>query len=234
MRFAGEDEFQKSLLPLSSQEIRFSFAMPVFQKPLSLRQEHFVKEYILDWNGVRAATAAGYKAPNKSSEMLLKNHAVMREIEKRRAIIDKKFEVTEQHILERLFYAITRTTRDFIDPESGKLFPLHKLSDRAAAVVDGIEQESWFDDSGNEHHKTKLKLMSLTSALDLAVKIKGMGAPIKIDINHKVVEQWHDQLDGPDEVEEAISAVRKLSEPVQDVEQQGDGTYSIMDEGEEL
>ena len=153
-------------------------------RPLTARQKAFVREYVLLNDGTKAAIKAGYSKGRASDEAreLLQHPAIKRELGKARAHLAKQYKSQLDLAIGRLVSCITRVGSDYVD-EQGRPIPLHQLSQRANEAVDGIEVTQFEDKAGNVHTKTKLKLMPLSSGLDMAFKIQGSYAPDK----HQVV-----------------------------------------------
>lgn len=172
---------------------------------LTDKQRRFASEYLIDYNSKQAAIRAGYseKIAAATGCQLLKHPLVSKIIGHQETKLIKRLELSAEEILEQLYYMCTRSAADFCD-ENGKIITdVHKLSKRAQNTIDGIEQDIWYDGEGNQHVKTKLKLVPKTGAIDMAMKHKGLFAPTKVD--NKVSLDW-DSLHGkppeePDPVE---------------------------------
>lgn len=78
--------------------------MPRHATPFTTKEERFIAEYLVDGNGVRAATAAGYSAGNARSQahQLLKRPHVSRAINAGKKRITKKLDITAERVLSRL------------------------------------------------------------------------------------------------------------------------------------
>lgn len=158
---------------------------------LTPQQALFVKAYAKTENGTQAAKAAGYRNPSVTAVKLLKKPSIARAVKKVLNKAQKAHQLAITEIITHLYYATTRTSDDFVDPKTGQLLPLHKLSTRAKACIEGIEQETWTDDEGNERVKTKIRLMSKVASLDMAMKHKGLFAPQQHDLTVKAVNWDH-------------------------------------------
>ena len=76
----------------------------VAELKLNPKQEKFIDEYMIDFNGSRAAVAAGYSektARTIATEYLNKPH-IKAEIEKRRAENQKTFTITKELVLDEI------------------------------------------------------------------------------------------------------------------------------------
>lgn len=72
---------------------------------LTPKQALFVNEYLVDLNATQAAIRAGYspKTANEQASRLLANVNVAAEVEKRRASIADKLEITQEKVLQRMW-----------------------------------------------------------------------------------------------------------------------------------
>ncbi len=104
------------------------------------------------------------------------------------------------------------------------MLPLHKLSDRAANCVDGFDQEitTYTDENGTTTTvKNKVKLVSKATAIDMAMRYRGLFAPTETkNENVNTIQFDFNKLFSPpdlanDPVEEAMRALEdKITKPV--------------------
>ena len=146
-------------------------------------------EYPKDHNATQAVIRAGYntKNPDVIAAKLMKNPLIVATIGKLEKKILDDCEIDIREIVLHLKYLSTRTAHDYRDAD-GKLLPLHQLSNRAAACVDGFEQteEILFGKGGEPRGKlvkTKVRLSPKASGIDMAMKHKGLYAAIKEEMN---------------------------------------------------
>lgn len=71
-------------------------------KPLNLRQQKFVENYLTSGNATRSAEAAGYKHPNVQAFRLLDNISVKAGIDTKRAKMSRDTEGRRERWIERL------------------------------------------------------------------------------------------------------------------------------------
>ena len=86
-----------------------------------LRVDRFIGEYMIDGNGARAATAAGY-APSSAANQaaaLLRDQAVLNEIERRRAIINAKVDLKVEDVTRAIVQVLRADTRELISYRRG-------------------------------------------------------------------------------------------------------------------
>lgn len=140
-------------------------------KGLSEKQALFVKEYIIDFNGTRAAIAAGYSedsAQQIASENLSKHviqEAIQTELEKRK----KRVEVNQDFVLEQLAKIAGADIKDFIKYDGDGNITFKPYDD-----VDG-QMISEISNTATAHGKSKrVKLHDKMKALELLGKHFGM------------------------------------------------------------
>jgi phage terminase small subunit len=77
---------------------------------LTVKQELFVSEYLIDGNGARAAREAGYAATSGADSVtacrLLRNNRVMTEIQDRQQVVAHELRITLQDVLADLLEAV--------------------------------------------------------------------------------------------------------------------------------
>ena len=83
--------------------------------PLTAKQERFVQEYLVDLNATQAAARAGYKNAEKGRQ-LVANSNVSAAIQKAKAERQKRTEVTQDYVIEKLKEIADKPASDF--PES--------------------------------------------------------------------------------------------------------------------
>jgi len=181
---------------------------------LTDKQRRFCQEYPKDFNGTRAAIAAGYskRAAAVTAAKLLKNPIVQAYLGKLQRLDAERLELDRQLVLKKLVEALTYEARDFCD-ENG--LPLHpnELPQRVQSQVDGIDWDitETVDDEGNteRHMKVRYRMTPRATAREQAMKHKGLFAPDRMDIRSvrfdfdKLCE---DQSQTVDSLEQAIEA----------------------------
>ena len=83
--------------------------------PLTAKQERFVQEYLVDLNATQAAARAGYKNAEKGRQ-LVTNGNVSAAIQKAKAERQKRTEVTQDYVIEKLKEIADKPASDL--PES--------------------------------------------------------------------------------------------------------------------
>lgn len=139
---------------------------------LSPKQQRFVEEYVVDLNATQAAIRAGYspKTAEQQGPRLLGNVRVAAAIEKAKAKVTAKTEITAERVLAEL------ARIGFMDPrklftEGGNLRSIHDLPDEIAACISSIEviAKPAVDEDGERtvEHVHKIRLWDKRGALDL-------------------------------------------------------------------
>lgn len=178
------------------------------------RMRRFCLEYLIDKKPKAAAIRAGYKATHAdvTAAKLLRNPIIKAFLGKVERLDVEKLELDRLEVLRQLYYMLSRRADDFV-AEDGSVKPIHEMSDRAQSVIDGYEVEERFtkDCDGEDVRivKTKLKLSPKATAVDMAMKHKGLFAPDRVDVRSGRFADW-DALTGdgreavPDQIEQAI------------------------------
>ncbi len=179
---------------------------------LTDRETRFVLEYLVDYNASRAVRAAGYssrsdKAVSVMGCKLLKKKHIKAMVGKLRRETVLKLELTREEILLQLFYLATRSGADFVDKNGRLVQNLNDLPERAQQAIDGIEQEiktfTYEDGTTMQEVKTKFKLVGKATAIDMAMKHKGLFAPDKKEVAIAVLD-WNKLLEEPNGEIDAI------------------------------
>ena len=145
------------------------------------RNARFVEAYIVNGgNQTRAAEAAGYKAgkaAEKAGYRLIRDAVVRKHVERRRAALADKHELTTDRILKecaRIAYADPRQCFG----KDGHPIPIPDLDDDTAAAVAGFEHVEEFSGNGETRklsgYTKKLKFWDKNAAIDKAMKHLGL------------------------------------------------------------
>lgn len=207
------------------------YTKSVDEGDLNDKQLLFVAEYIKDLDAKRAGLAAGYDSADSGHRLLAKPN-VSRQIAVELGRLHKAKAITNELVLEQLYFALSRTSDDFIDPKTGRLVnDLRMLSDRAKNSIEGIEQkvETWTDGDGEPHVQvhTKLKFVSKQAAIDLAMRHKGLieanktgEVHVTVNLNDFLIGSTQETPEDP--VEQRLRVIeakaeRIAAEPVQEI-----------------
>lgn len=142
---------------------------------LTERQARFVAEYLVDFNGTRAAKSAGYA--NASAHVaaceLLKLPKIAAQISKVRDKVTGKAELSAVTTLEELRRILVFDPARIVD-ENGALLPLNRMAPDVRACISSIEiDEAWVGE-GEERKLVgrtgKVRFWSKPAALSAAMK----------------------------------------------------------------
>lgn len=150
-------------------------------KPLSELMKNFCREYVKDFNGTQAVIRAGYKARGKSAEVqasrLISNVKVKQEIERLKAKVVVKQEISVQDILSNLI--------EIVDIGTGKKTVRKRIYD--------------YDDNGEriavDLDSTEINLPAANKATELLGKYLDMFTDklkLEADVNAKVQHEGID------------------------------------------
>lgn len=134
---------------------------------LTSKQQRFVEEYLIDFNGTQAAIRAGYKensAHDIASENLRKPE-IKAYIEAKKAEMAERCAVTVERVLQE--YARI----GFLDPrklydDDGALKSVHELDDDTAAAISKLSSRTTFTQDGDGETHTNITLVDKKGALD--------------------------------------------------------------------
>jgi phage terminase small subunit len=140
--------------------------------PLTLRQQRFVDEYLIDVNAQQAARRAGYsRRAKRYPAVLMRNPAIAAAIGAAMAARAERTGVTRERILEeyaRIAFADLRALADW-GPEGVAFVDAAALSDAAAAAV------AMVGDSGTgDVPKLRLKAFDKAKALEALARLIGV------------------------------------------------------------
>lgn len=150
--------------------------MPKHNTPsgLTLKQERFVAEYLIDGNAKRSAEAAGYsvKTAVRIGSELLAKPAVRAAIDAGQKRTLAKLEVTAERVLQEVARVAFFDIRKIFNAD-GTLKRVHELDDDTAAAVAGIEVVEIGAD-GQLTISKKIKASDKGGALDKLMRHLGL------------------------------------------------------------
>lgn len=143
----------------------------VITRPLNPKQMAFIRQYAKTRNGTQSAIHAGYSAHSAHAmgSRLATDPRVKAELEKMYRREDKRYELQQTQVLDQLSKMVFSDPREFFDAE-GKQIPIHQLSDRAAAALQGFET----DVIGGNVTRSKYKLVDRGAAVERAMRHLGL------------------------------------------------------------
>ena len=149
------------------------------RRKLTLKQERFVDEYLIDLNGTRAAIRAGYsaKTAGQIAEKLLRKVEIRELLAARMKERGERTAVTADRVLlEAARLALFDPRKLFNDDGSPK--GIHELDDDTAAAVSGIEVLEQFEGSGKDRvfvgYLKKYRVADKNSALEKLFRHHGL------------------------------------------------------------
>jgi phage terminase small subunit len=157
---------------------------------LNERQTAFVREYLTDFNGTKAALRAGYKGPNVAVHAcyLLKVPKIMAIVKRvqEEAWLDTTMGLVEA---KAVVSEIARArVADFIDRTSGEI-RVHDIPNNRAVESLTVTETTIGEDS--TRRVTKLKLHSPTAAIERLARLSGWEKPAGeeiVDVFTKLAE----------------------------------------------
>ena len=156
------------------------------KKDLAIRQQLFVKEYLVDFDSTRAAIAVGYSKDTASAigcNLLTDpriQRAIQKDIDRRMARVDVRQDMVINELAGLAFSDICQ----FVswDADGIKLNPSDLLPGRASACLSEISEHT-----SKHGTSTKIKLYDKIRALELLGRHLGMFVD-RLDVNAKVVK----------------------------------------------
>lgn len=137
--------------------------------PLEPRQQRFVDEYVIDFNGTQAAIRAGYSRKTASSIATenLRKPAIQAAIRDRMATISARCEVTAARVVRELAVVAFSDMRSFVEwgPGGVTLKAADGLSDEDARCVSEVSQTDSAT-GGSVKFKLHDKMKALTDLAD--------------------------------------------------------------------
>ncbi|SEH89382.1 terminase small subunit [Paraburkholderia hospita] len=154
-------------------------AKGMHDKALTAKQQMFVQEYIIDFNGSRSVIAAGYsdKAANVMAAKLLaqpKIQAALANAMRQRAA---RLQITQDRVLLEVARLAMFDIRKMLHPD-GSMKAIDELDDDTAASLIGLDVFEEFAGAGEERVQIgwtkKFKLADKKGALELLMRHMGM------------------------------------------------------------
>ncbi len=163
-------------------------------KKLSLKQERFVEEYLVDLNATQAYIRAGYAkkfaGPNVGKLMALPE--IQKAIQKGKAKLSKRTEISQDRVLEELVNVAFSNLGDYMDWNSHEatMIAKDKLSREQMAAV--AEINATLNDKGST---IKFKLHDKIRSLKILADHLGMFVQKhEIDFKHGLADRISERL----------------------------------------
>lgn len=185
---------------------------------LTPRQERFIVEYCVHFDGKRAAIAAGYstKTAQVTASKLLTKPRIAAAIQKVGAKDCKKLELTREKVLGELAKSLFRDPIGMENADGFVVTSLKEIPRELRVIIDGFKvfQQMEYDEEARVSRpvsqKIEVKLVPKASTIDMAMKHLGAYAPVETKNDNHLRLDW-DSLYGRspiiDPVQPAIDQV---------------------------
>lgn len=142
---------------------------------LTAKQQRFVEEYLVDFNGTRAAEKAGYslKTAYHMGSANLKKPKVQRAIARRKHVLSQRAEFNLERWLQTNIVLASHDPRALIDPDTGGLKPAHQWDDASAAAISSLDVKETIQDGVTTGYVSKVRFWSKNNALEQIAKHYG-------------------------------------------------------------
>lgn len=162
--------------------------MTAFEK-LSPQRQTFVKEYVVDFNGVRAATAAGYKGAKTSianaADRNLNNPLVQQAIKECLLPAVQEAELSVEKVLNQLHNFVFHDLTEYIDDAGFLTCSPKELPKHLRQCIKEINGSKIYDNENGEvvGERCRITLVDKEKALGHALKYLGLIQPDVKNIN---------------------------------------------------
>lgn len=148
---------------------------------LTVKQERFCQEYLIDFNGTQAAIRAGYsaKTANEQAARLLTKGSIQNYIQSKQAEFAKKTEITREKVLAEYAKVAFHDIRELYDEDS-RLKNIKDLTEETAAGLAGVEVDELLLEGMQIGVTKKVKRWDKIKALDGLSRVLGFNAPDKV------------------------------------------------------
>lgn len=146
---------------------------------LTENEKKFCDEYLVDYNGTKAAIRAGYSKKTACSQAsrLLRKVNVIQYLNSRKQKFIEKLEITQERTMQEIGRIAFSDIRRLYD-DNGCFKKINCMDDDIAAAIAGSEVFEEFSGSGRSRKKigitTKLKLWDKAKGLEMLAKHFGV------------------------------------------------------------
>ena len=169
---------------------------------MTLQQQQFCDEYLIDFNATQAAIRAGYKENTAYSQgqRLLKNVEVREYMQKRMKKREKRTEITQDMVVNELAKIAFLDISKLYD-ENGMLKKIQDIDKDSVKAISSLETLEEYSGYGEDREKIgdtrKVRLLDKTKALELLGKHLGLFTDIKLNItNSDKLKDVFSQMNG--------------------------------------
>ncbi len=141
---------------------------------MTIKQQQFCKEYLLDLNATKAALRAGYsrKTAREQGNRLLTNADIQAEIQRLMKGRDERLKLQADEVVIELSKVGFANIADFYDKDMN-LLPLDEIEGDNRAAIDILKIDKKITATGIAQTTTTLKLHNKVLALDSLLKHLG-------------------------------------------------------------
>lgn len=162
---------------------------------LTPKETTFVSEYLVDFNGTRAAIAAGYAkgSAHVTASQLIRKPKIAAAIQAKRTKHIESVDLTAARVLEELRRLAFSDIRALFD-EQGNLHPLHKLTAEQSACIAGVEVVIKNAKAGDGQTDTvhKIKVWDKPRSLEMLAKhFALLTEVVKLDASDELIGKLH-------------------------------------------
>lgn len=142
---------------------------------LTDNEVRFCDAYLVDFNGTKAAIAAGYskKTAAQQASRLLTKVKIQAYLQSKKAKIANKLEITQERTMQEIARLAFSDIRKIFNGSGGTIDPKY-LDDDTASTVASVEVFEEFEGRGDEREQIgvtkKVKLWDKTKALEMLAK----------------------------------------------------------------
>lgn len=145
---------------------------------LTLREEKFINELLICGDAIEAALRANYSpvSASRMSKLLLSSPKIKKELDIRRAKLSRKYEISQQKVLEEMAKIAFSNVQDFYD-ESGNLKNITDLPRDVAASLSSVKVKNKVTENGDSLENwitEEIKLYDKKGQLDTLAKHLGL------------------------------------------------------------
>jgi phage terminase small subunit len=147
---------------------------------LTPKEQIFVREYLVDGNGTRAAVRAGYspKTAHVAGSKLLKKAKVAQELAKLREKLCAKLDISAEKVLQGIAQLAFYDPRKFFKPD-GALKAVTDLDDQTVMALCGIDVERLYKHFGKGQAE-EVGTISKIKLADRGLNLERLGRHLKL------------------------------------------------------
>jgi len=141
---------------------------------LNDQQKRFCEEYIVDFNGTRSATKAGYKSAKTQASRLLSQDNIQQYVQELIQKRSKRVNVTSDMVISELAKLAFLDLDDLYCDITGELLPIEEMGEKAKAAICSLETTSVRVGKDSYQKVRVAKTYSKEKALELLGKHLGI------------------------------------------------------------